>query len=331
MTETKLDNNRFWFGIVIDRNDPLKSGRVKARIFGIHDDETNVKKEDLPWIHPTASITSASIGHVGMSPTGVQEGSLVYGTVMDMDRQIFTYSGTIPRASIEKPGQGQREQPKSPDNVNDVAPNARGTQKSNVQGETNFGQDYSYILKSSIPNKAKDATQAADDPAVQFKKMLSAALPTIGASKFEQGQKILNLIKQVDANNSSGAIPSALDGMIQLKNITSSGGMMNGGLSEMFAPIVQQMMSGQNVNISSVVGNALSSNNNSVGQGFDLSSINLNSSQVQNIVSQIANQIVSQFLGSSDLLDGIGDFNQQMGKLNQIGQATQKLFSNIGK
>jgi hypothetical protein len=38
-------------GKVVQRIDPLRLGRVKARVFGVHSD--NIKDEDLPWAWPT--------------------------------------------------------------------------------------------------------------------------------------------------------------------------------------------------------------------------------------------------------------------------------------
>ena len=43
-----------WFaGVVEDRQDPLKLGRVRVRCLGYHTDDRNVlPTEDLPWAFP---------------------------------------------------------------------------------------------------------------------------------------------------------------------------------------------------------------------------------------------------------------------------------------
>ena len=76
-----------WFtGVIEDRNDPQKMGRVKVRIFGLHtDDYDKVKANDLPWAHIVMPPTSASISGVGWSPTGLVEGSWVVGFFADGD------------------------------------------------------------------------------------------------------------------------------------------------------------------------------------------------------------------------------------------------------
>ena len=74
----------WWTGVVEDRNDPQEMGRVRVRIFGIHTDDTSkIKLSDLPWAHIMMPVTSASISGVGMSPTGLVEGSWVVGFFAD--------------------------------------------------------------------------------------------------------------------------------------------------------------------------------------------------------------------------------------------------------
>lgn len=81
-----------WFvGVVEDRQDPLKLGRVKVRCFGYHTDVTCggedgddcLDTEHLPWAEIGMPPTSASIEGIGRSPTGLVEGSYVYGFFKD--------------------------------------------------------------------------------------------------------------------------------------------------------------------------------------------------------------------------------------------------------
>ena len=48
-----------WFqGVVEDRFDPLKLGRVRVRILGLHTDNKKlIPTEDLPWAFPISPIT----------------------------------------------------------------------------------------------------------------------------------------------------------------------------------------------------------------------------------------------------------------------------------
>lgn len=102
MTERNIGSTFEWFiGKVVDRmNDETKSGKVKVRIYGIHDDESNVPDSDLPWAYPLMPITSASFEHVGQAPTGITEGATVFGFFMDKDKQIPVLFGTMYRSKL---------------------------------------------------------------------------------------------------------------------------------------------------------------------------------------------------------------------------------------
>jgi hypothetical protein len=78
-------NGFVWFvGIVEDRSDPLKIGRVRVRCFGWHsNDKAALPTASLPWAQVMVPTTSASTSGVGSSPTGLTEGSWVIGFFMD--------------------------------------------------------------------------------------------------------------------------------------------------------------------------------------------------------------------------------------------------------
>ena len=76
----KLQNLQHFMGVVEDRNDPLNLGRVRVRCFGIHTDNKELIPTDaLPWATPIMPFNSASISGIGISPTGVVEGTWVFG------------------------------------------------------------------------------------------------------------------------------------------------------------------------------------------------------------------------------------------------------------
>jgi hypothetical protein len=100
------DGLKWWIGVVEDRGtgqfsgqkDTLKLGRIKVRIKGHHtDNRGDLSTKDLPWCYVMTPITSACISGVGVSPTGVAEGTKVIGFFMDGDGgQIPVAIGTIP-------------------------------------------------------------------------------------------------------------------------------------------------------------------------------------------------------------------------------------------
>ena len=72
-----------FFGIVEDRNDPLKIGRVRFRCHGIHtDDKHLIATPDLPWAQVLLPTTSAGLSGLG-TQHGLVEGSTVFGFFRD--------------------------------------------------------------------------------------------------------------------------------------------------------------------------------------------------------------------------------------------------------
>lgn len=70
---------QFYLGIVEDRkNDPLKLGRVRVRVFGVHSESLDdVPTESLPWAISLMPATSASLSGIGETVAYV-EGTLVF-------------------------------------------------------------------------------------------------------------------------------------------------------------------------------------------------------------------------------------------------------------
>ena len=94
----------FWFtGVVEDREDPLEMGRVRVRIFGLHtDDTTKIGIEDLPWANVMMPVNSASISGIGITPTGLVEGSWVVGFFADGENaQDPIIMGSLPGKSVQ--------------------------------------------------------------------------------------------------------------------------------------------------------------------------------------------------------------------------------------
>lgn len=116
MFDTKMDHRLgndpfFWFyGVVEDIKDPLKLGRLRVRILGDHTQskkENRIPTESLPWAYPINDIHSASINGIGSSPTGIGQGTWVFGFYADsMDKQqpmILGSFGGIPEAICWNP------------------------------------------------------------------------------------------------------------------------------------------------------------------------------------------------------------------------------------
>jgi hypothetical protein len=87
-----MDGFIWWTGIVEDRKDPLKVGRVRVRIFGWHkEDKSNVPSDGLLWAQPVMSANAYQISHVP------KEGEVLFGFFMDGEyAQVPFYMGVIP-------------------------------------------------------------------------------------------------------------------------------------------------------------------------------------------------------------------------------------------
>lgn len=108
MIDNQIENSGFsyglftwWFGVVEKKNDPEKLGRVRVRILGYHSPKiSDIESEKLLWAYPLVPITSASMNGIGVSPTGVVEGTWVFGFFRDgsnaQDPVILGTAGGIP-------------------------------------------------------------------------------------------------------------------------------------------------------------------------------------------------------------------------------------------
>lgn len=91
-----------WFeGVVEDRFDPLELGRVRVRVYGIHtaqkvkSEQEGIPTEELLWMNCITPITSARVSGIGDSPTGLVEGSEVFGYFRDPMCQVGVILGSI--------------------------------------------------------------------------------------------------------------------------------------------------------------------------------------------------------------------------------------------
>lgn len=88
-----------WFvGVVENRQDPKRLGRLKVRCLGYHtEDLVKLPTSDLPWAHPMNPITSATVSGIGQTPLGVVEGTWVVGFFTDgPEAQQPIIMGTLP-------------------------------------------------------------------------------------------------------------------------------------------------------------------------------------------------------------------------------------------
>lgn len=81
------------------KEDPTKSGRCKVRIYNQHNDEQEIKDDDLPWASVLHPITSPATSKIGISPSGLKVGSRVLCCFLPEDtaRQYPIILGSLAR------------------------------------------------------------------------------------------------------------------------------------------------------------------------------------------------------------------------------------------
>lgn len=86
----------FYYGVVENRQDPLRIGRCQVRVVGLHThDKSMLPTADLPWSMPLQPVTSAAMNGIGYAPLGPVEGTTVVIMFADADQQQPIMLGTV--------------------------------------------------------------------------------------------------------------------------------------------------------------------------------------------------------------------------------------------
>ena len=95
---------KHFVGVVEDRHDPEKLGRLRVRCLGIHtSDKNKIATADLPWASVMLPTTASGISGLGQSPSFIVEGSWVWGYFRDGNNlmQELVIVGTLPGRPAE--------------------------------------------------------------------------------------------------------------------------------------------------------------------------------------------------------------------------------------
>lgn len=98
-----LEKFRWFTGVVEDRMDPLKLGRVRVRMHAFHSEDRIINQKtgqgipvkDLPWAWPINPIAEASMDGIGSTPLGPVEGTWVIGFARDESMNDLFLWGTL--------------------------------------------------------------------------------------------------------------------------------------------------------------------------------------------------------------------------------------------
>jgi len=205
----------YWVGEVVDVNDIYQSGRVKVRVYGRHDDRTNIPDSALPWATVTQPVTSAAIGRVGASPVGLVVGSRVIGFWCDgNDLQFPMIIGTLGRAGDPVPGQivngGQLIDAKTGGSTPSAAQGADNNQRSS----TNSNRPDAGTAEVSVERTSGVSviTEAQKAGAI-------AALPTVASASKDNTSDVLDIKRAVDPLGTLSSLPCLNGSLISVNSI----------------------------------------------------------------------------------------------------------------
>lgn len=198
-----------WFiGVVVDVNDPHKSGRVRIRVHGMHDDKTNIPDATLPWSLVMQPVTSAAIGKIGTSPVGLVKGSTIMGLWLDKDQQYPLVIGTIGKSGDPLANQSEGGAPKINTAVGSIPAAARGNPTnpySKANGSPVFTiprVDMGYDSINSVDdNKGIIITNAVRQS------MRFATVPTTASFDKNNNSDVMTVISLVDPFGIGSSLP----------------------------------------------------------------------------------------------------------------------------
>ena len=197
-----------WRGRVVSVMDPKQQGRLQIRVFGLHDNESLIPNNELPWAVPRSQWGASLLG-VGSSPVGAVVGTIVDGYFADSEKTILVATGTLQSAGTTKTGQI-------------VDGSYAIDQKNNDMTHAARGQDLNAVL--GLKNIIAISQVGAVFPAV------SAGVGYL--TSYSPG--ILNLLSQADPNNLSGAMVNSVTGFTKntvMNNLSSFAQTYPGGMT----------------------------------------------------------------------------------------------------
>ena len=128
---------KYFYGIVEDRQDPLKIGRVRVRVHGIHTDvKALIATPDLPWSQVVLPTTGAGLSGFG-TQHGLTEGTNVIGFFRDKAMQDPVITGVVAGISPDysREDDKQKYRPKTSEGFNDPRLLSKSDYKDTPDGE----------------------------------------------------------------------------------------------------------------------------------------------------------------------------------------------------
>lgn len=249
MTERDLGNSiSWWIGEVTNVKDPDQSGRVQVRVYGRHDDKNLVKDEHLPWALPIQPVTSAAFGKIGTAPVGLVKGSKVIGFWMDRDQQYPAIWGSFGKAGDLLAGSTDNGTEKIdtktgsiPGAATNNSPPLAINPYSNLYGSKININDINYGDGGAKVSKFTPKTGIVNNKKVD-EKLQEPKKPTTASAKKDDKSDVIDIVKKVDPNKQSRALPGMADGFGDVRNVMSLTSPM--GLTNLLSGSLQGVIQG---------------------------------------------------------------------------------------
>ncbi len=149
ITDFYGDDLRWWTGIVVDTADPYRVGRVKVRIYGVHNEDKNeVPDAALPWASVTIPATEGGVSGIGRQMR-LLPGALVIGIFMDgKNSQQPVVVGSLPKIERSQPSNTTQAVSDSTVPNNGTIPKFRPWTESDVAlvGNSNTQKAYNFLI-----------------------------------------------------------------------------------------------------------------------------------------------------------------------------------------
>jgi len=212
-------------------DDPHKSGRVRVRIFGRHDDVGSFPDDTLPWALPIQPITSAAIGRIGTSPLGLLPGSNVIGMYADPAQQYPMLLGSLGKSGDPDGGPVQ-------DGVISIDHNKGGSIPSYSQSSAPLDKIAYGILAAggvaaaiALTKKLYETGKGPDPSTPNTKgttmtdevksKLHNSDAPTTASVDPKDKGGVLDHITNVDPSSASATVKGAVAGLIPVAKMLS--------------------------------------------------------------------------------------------------------------
>ena len=204
---------------VVNVQDPHQSGRVKVRIYGRHDDKTNIPDDALPWAQVVQPVTSAANGRMGTAPVGLVVGSRVFGQWADADHQLPIILGAVGRAGDAVEGQTTGGAPTINTSTGSIPPGSQGNPNNPYTSLNENRVTISEIDSGQTDIIAVSNTTGGVLTSLVEKKMANPTLPTTASYDKNSNMNVLDIVNAVDPVGALSSLPCLNSNLISIGSI----------------------------------------------------------------------------------------------------------------